>query len=48
MYCLYKRGNGIDRDITEEYSNFLFPIEGGKELHKLDDICMGNNQESGD
>lgn len=48
MYYLYNGAERFGRDITPEYSQFLFPIEGGKEDHKLYDVYMGNTQETED
>jgi len=44
MYYLYNNAGRFGRDMTPEYSQFLFPIEGGKEGCKLFDVYMGNDQ----
>jgi len=45
MYYLYNGAKAFDRDIPSEYSRFLFPIEGGKEAHKVFDVYMGRGED---
>jgi len=47
MYYLYSGAEHFDRDITPEYSRFLFPIDGGKEEYKVFDAYMGSAQGGG-
>jgi len=48
MYYLYSGAEHFDRDIPLEYSKFLFPVEGGKEMYKAYDAYMGDTQEGED